>query len=224
MGGTKERLRNLILQKITGAEEIILTKLVLIRHGVTEWNSQGRYCGRKDIGLSRKGRSQAKLLSGSLSSAGFDKIYCSDRKRALQTARILFKKEKIIIHKGLREISFGALEGLRHEDIVEKYGHVYEKWLKEPFDNNIPQAEPMREFSKRVGGCLKDIARFNSGKTVAIVCHGGVIGIFLNGISKRRNFWRYIPSPASVTVVVLGRGKPRLIKFNDTVHLGVNDE
>ena len=201
-----------------------MMRLILIRHGVTEWNKDGRYCGSRDIGLSREGRSQAELLSASFSAGRFDKIYCSDRKRATQTARILFKKAKIIQNRGLREIDFGALEGLRHEEIVVKYSSAYKKWLKDPFVNNIPRAEPMNGFKKRVEGALSKIVRSNSGKTVAVVCHGGVIGIFLNGILKNRGFWRCVPLPASVTVAEYENGKLRLKKFNDTAHLKVNYE
>ena len=104
-----------------------MTKLVLIRHGVTAWNKDKRYCGSRDIGLSSKGKSQVKLLSTSLNAVRFDKIYCSNKKRARQTARILFKRSRIIPRRNLREISFGALEGLRHEEIMGKYAYAYEK-------------------------------------------------------------------------------------------------
>jgi len=163
-------------------------------------------------------------LSDSFSGGRFDKIYCSDRKRATQTARILFKKAKIIQKQGLREIDFGALEGLRHEEIIAKYSSAYDKWLKDPFTNNIPRAEPMHGFKKRVESALSKIVRLNSGKTVAVVCHGGVIGVFLTGVLKNMGFWHCVPSPASVTVVGHRNGKFKLEKFNDIAHLKVNDE
>ena len=201
-----------------------MTRLMLIRHGVTRWNKEKRYCGHKDIGLSREGRSQIKLLFNRLNAIKFDKIYCSNRKRAIQTARILFKREKMIRHQGLREINFGVLEGLRYEEIMQKYAHVYEKWLKDSFKNNIPGAEPMNVFKRRVAGTIKRIACSNHDKTIAVVCHGGVIGVFVNGILKNRNFWRCVPLPASITIVEYRRGRPGLKVFNDTEHLKVSDE
>jgi len=201
-----------------------MTRLILIRHGTTEWNSQKRYCGRKDIGLGNEGKSQVKLLSSRLNAVKFDKVYCSDRKRAVQTARMLFKQARIIPDRNLREINFGVLEGLKHEEIMEKYADTYKKWLKDSFKNNIPKAEPMNVFKKRVENALWNIIRSNSDKTIAVVCHGGVIGIFVNGILKNRNFWHCVPSPASITTVEHEKGKPRLKKFNDTTHLKVNDE
>ncbi|MBN2452986.1 MAG: histidine phosphatase family protein [Candidatus Omnitrophica bacterium] len=202
-----------------------MTKLILIRHGVTQWNKEGRYCGRKDVALSGKGKSQARLLSSAIETMNFDVIYCSDRKRAMQTARILFGRKKMVRHKGLREIDFGVLEGLRHGEIMEKYADIYGRWLKDSFRNNIPGAEPMDLFRRRVESAMRDIVGPNSGKTVAVVCHGGVIGIFLNAILKRKNFWRYVPSPTGVTTVEHRRGRYRLKKFNDTAHLkGTKDE
>ncbi|MFA6079813.1 MAG: histidine phosphatase family protein [Candidatus Omnitrophota bacterium] len=196
-----------------------MTRLVFIRHGITVWNAQRRYCGHKDVALSREGARQAAKLAGSLKTAEFDKIYCSDRKRAVQTCRIIFEQAKFIKVKGLKEINFGVLEGMKHKDIMLKYPDVYERWLEDPYKNHIPKAEKMKVFKKRVEGAVKRIIRSNRGKTVAIVCHGGVIGVFVCGILKSGNFWGRIPSAASVTVVEYKKGKARIKKFNDTAHL-----
>jgi len=201
-----------------------MTRLVLIRHGITKWNKEKRYCGRIDIGLSRDGKAQARLLAKTVSPSDFDKVYCSSKKRALETARIIFKKAKLIKKSSLREINFGVLEGSRHNDILKKYGDIYTNWLKDPFRYNIPKAEPMDAFGKRVRTAMADIARSNPGKIVAVVCHGGVIGIFSGFIKKDRNFWRCVPSSASVTVVEYIGGKPVLKKFNDTRHLEATGE
>lgn len=196
-----------------------MTKLILIRHGVTRWNKEKRYCGHRDIGLSNEGRRQVKLLSGRLNLVRFDKVYCSDRKRAMQTARMLFKQARIIPDRNLREINFGILEGLKHKEIMERYADTYKKWLRDSFKNNIPKAEPMNTFKKRVEKSLRNIIRLNPGKTIAVVCHGGVIGIFVSSMLKSKNFWRCIPLPASVTTAEYKRGKTRLKEFNDTQHL-----
>ncbi len=196
-----------------------MTRLVLIRHGITEWNTERRYCGHKDVDLSREGAAQAEKLGKKLKTAKFDKVYCSDRRRALQTCRIIFKQAKITKVRDLREIDFGVLEGLRYKEIMEKYADVYEKWLKDPYKNSIPKVEKMKVFKKRVELAIKNIIRLNSGKTVAIVCHGGVIGVFVSGILKAKGFWSHIPSVASITVVEYEKGKPRIKKFNDITHL-----
>ncbi len=196
-----------------------MTTLVLIRHGITEWNKQGRYCGHKDIGLSGEGRVQAARLGRALKAFKLDKVYCSDRKRAIQTSRIIFKGTHFIIVKELREINFGELEGLRHAEIVEEYGNVYKKWLNNPYKNNIPKAEPMSTFKKRITNAITKIIRSNPNRTIALVCHGGVIGVFVNNILKVSDFWSCVPSAASITIVECDTRNQRLVKFNDCTHL-----
>lgn len=185
----------------------MVTRLFLIRHGITEWNQEGRYCGCKDVALSSQGKLQAKRLAKRLKDAGFDKIYSSDRRRALQTARIVFKQARIIKKSALREINFGAIEGLRHREIMEKYGVVYSKWLDDPYQNCLPGAESISVFKKRVNSAIRKIAGDNRGKNAAIVCHGGVIAIFVSSLLKSRNFWKYVPAATSVTLVESRKGK-----------------
>ncbi|MFA6129642.1 MAG: histidine phosphatase family protein [Candidatus Omnitrophota bacterium] len=192
----------------------MLTKLILIRHGVTQWNKQKRYCGCRDIGLSSHGKIQAMKLRKRFNGFEFDKVYCSDRKRALQTRTILFGKRDFIKVEELREIDFGVFEGLRHDEILEKYPKLYKDWLADPYKGRIPEAEPMRVFKKRVHAAIKKILQANRGKTIAVVCHGGVIGVFVSSILKSRSFWKFVPSPASVTVVEHNKNKLSLKKFN----------
>ena len=191
------------------------TKLILIRHGITEWNKQGRYCGYKDVSLSRKGKAQIVKLRKSIKNITFDKVYCSDRKRALQTRTILFERSSFTKVKDLREINFGVFEGLKHDEIMEKYPKVYKEWLIDPYKGRIPNAESIQVFKKRVRSAIDKILRFNRGKTIAVVCHGGVIGIFVSSILKSRDFWSYVPSSASVTIVEYKNNKYKLDKFNN---------
>ena len=190
------------------------TKLYLIRHGITQWNILGRYCGYKDINLSKKGITQVKKLAQSLKDISFDSIYCSDRKRALQTKNIIFGRRKFCRVGDLREIHFGAIEGLNHEQIMKKFPKAYKEWLTDPYKGRIPQAESLQIFKKRVMGAIKKILADNCGKTIAIVCHGGVIAIFMSSILKSRKFWSYVPHPASITVVEYKNNKFKLKVFD----------
>jgi len=194
------------------------TRVILIRHGITDWNKKKRYCGCKDVNLSRDGKLEVVKLRKSLKDIIFDKIYCSDRKRALQTKAILFGSRGFTKVKGLREINFGVFEGLRHDEIMEKYPKVYRKWLVNPYKIRVPRAESMQVFKKRVKDAIKKILCFNRGKTIAVVCHGGVIGVFVSSILKSNNFWGYVPSSASVTIVEYKYNKYRIDKFNNKTY------
>lgn len=195
------------------------TRIILIRHGITQWNKQRRYCGYKDIGLSRQGRCQALKLRKRLRNMNFDTVYSSDRKRALETARIIFDKGGIIKVKDLREMSFGMLEGSNYKQIMKKYPVEYGKWLADPFRHSIANSEPLSSFRRRINSAIKKIIRSSKGKTIAIVCHGGTISIILTGILKSRDFWCYIPKAASISVVRYSGNKLKLEIFNDTKHL-----
>ncbi|MDD5130498.1 MAG: histidine phosphatase family protein [Candidatus Omnitrophica bacterium] len=197
----------------------MVTKLILIRHGITEWNKQGRYCGCQDVRLSQAGKLQVIKLRKMIKSISFDKVYCSDRKRALETRYILFGNGGFTKVKGLREINFGVFEGLKHSEIMKKYPEVYKKWLRDPYKGRVPQAEPMQIFKKRVKRVIKKILCFNRGKTVAVVCHGGVIGMLVSSILKNKNFWGYVPSPASITIVEYRSNKYKIDKFNNKAYL-----
>lgn len=195
------------------------TKLTLIRHGITNWNKQKRYCGSCDVPLSRQGRSQAQKLHTRLRPVRFDTIYVSDKKRAIQTAQIIFKGERLITMAGLKELNFGVLEGLRYREIIKKYPEAYTCWLKNPFKNAIPKAESLNSFKERVMRTMQTIVRRNSGKNIAIVCHGGVISIFMAALLQSDDFWRHIPTAASITIVEYKNNVPTIKLFNCSKHL-----
>jgi len=194
------------------------TRVILIRHGITDWNKKKRYCGCKDVNLSRDGKLEVVKLRKSLKNIIFDRIYCSDRKRTLQTRSILFGNSGFTKVKGLREINFGVFEGLRHDEIMEKYPKVYRKWLANPYKIRVPRAESMQVFKKRVKNAIKKIFCFNRGKTIAVVCHGGVIGVLVSSILKSKDFWRYVPSSASITIVEYKNNKYKIDKFNNKTY------
>ena len=194
----------------------MLTRLVLIRHGITRWNLQRRYCGHNDIPLSWEGKKQARKLRQDLKGVKFDRIYSSVKSRAFQSCRIIFPGSKFTKVRALQEINFGVLEGLYHEVIMKRYGGLYRKWIKDPYNTHIPGLERMQDFKKRVNTAIKNILRLNTGKTIAVVCHGGVIGIILSSILKSRDFWRYVPAAGTISVVDYKNGKAAIIQFNKT--------
>lgn len=197
----------------------VAVKLILIRHGQTSWNLRKKYSGFIDIGLSKKGRLQAARLCERLKNEKIDKVYVSDRKRAIQTAEIVFKGIKAEEVPDLREIHFGVFEGLTYKEAMKKYPVIYKKWLKDPFSVAIPKGENLKDFEKRVKYALRKIICLNRGKTVAVVSHGGAISIFINSILKTGGFWNQIPCSASISIVGYKNGKARMLLFNDIAHL-----
>ncbi len=191
----------------------MLTTLYLIRHGITKLNKKKMYCGKIGAPLSSQGKRQSAKLAKRLKSVDFDRVYSSSKKRALQTARIIFKNERITRVNGLSEVNFGVMEGLTYSQILEKYPDGYKKWLKNPYCNCIPKAEGLDAFGKRIEKAIAKIIKSNKGKTIAVVCHGGTISIFITAILKNKKFWDYIPKPASFSIVEYKKDKPRITLF-----------
>lgn len=195
------------------------TKLILIRHAQTAWNSKKRYSGFIDIGLNGEGRKQAGKLFKRIRNKRIHKVYSSDRIRAIQTAEIIFKGRDIGIIPQLREIHFGVFEGLTHKDIMARHPAVYKKWLDDPFSTAIPEGERLIGFRKRVIAAFKKIISSNCDKTVAVISHGGAISIFINDILKSKNFWQQIPDSASLSIIEYKNGRANIRILNDTSHL-----
>lgn len=180
------------------------TRLILIRHGETAWNRRKRYCGSMDVALNAKGRLQVRRLRGRLKDEKIYRVYSSARKRALETARIIFGARcRIEVLPDLNEMHFGAIEGLTHDEAMKAHSAVYRAWIGDPFSANIPGGENVYDFRKRVTGAIKKIVAACSGRTAAVVCHGGSIGIYLSCVLKSKDFWRLIPKSASLTVIEL---------------------
>jgi len=168
-----------------------MPKLILIRHGQTDYNSQNKYCGFSNPPLNEKGVAQARKLSAELKSRKIDKVYSSDLKRAHQTAEIVFPGFSVEKRTGLREINFGLFEGLDYRQITQKYPAVYKSWVENPLEAQIPKGESLKIFAERVIKGLEDIFSENKGKTIALVTHGGPIRVItLNKREKElKDFW-----------------------------------
>ncbi len=195
------------------------TRLILIRHGSTEWNVKQIYCGFVDLALNNKGKLQAKRLYRRLKNETVHKVYSSDRKRALETAGITFKGLAIEAVPDLREMHFGIFEGLTYKQIMQKFPLIYNRWINDPFKTAIPSGESLAILEKRVVKALKAIILRHPDQTVAVVCHGGTISAFINHILKLKDFWKHIPQSASVTVVEFKNRKFKIILSSDVSHL-----
>ncbi len=195
------------------------TRLILIRHSETDWNLQRKYCGFQDVTLNERGKRQANFLCERLKKELVHKVYSSDRRRAIETAEIIFKRAAIEILSDLREMHFGIFEGLTYKEIMKKYPGIYKRWLRTPFDVNIPGGESFFHLKKRILKAIRKIASFNRNKTVAIVSHGGVIGILIMHILKWNDFWKHIPAPGSLSIVEYKNGRPEIKLLNDISHL-----
>lgn len=184
-----------------------MTKITIIRHGETEWNKKMQLQGFTDSPLTNKGIRQAELLADEIKWRKFDQIISSDLYRAEHTAQIINKNFNLEItkNKGLRERSFGIMEGLTREEIEQQYADTYNAYIKRKATYEIPEGESLIRFYNRVIRTITSISQQFEGKQILIVAHGGVLDcvirfIFRLDLNDTRNFTIYNTSVNSFII------------------------
>jgi alpha-ribazole phosphatase len=158
------------------------TRLILLRHGEPDETVHGRCYGRLDPGLSRLGEEQMKRAWRLLKGESLAAIYCSPRRRAVDSARLRSTgSPAMTVDDRLREIDFGAFEGLTYEEIATRYPQRYDEWMTQPTRVRFPDGESFAALRARVREAVEQIRRNHAGETVAIVSHGGVNRVALAG-------------------------------------------
>ncbi len=197
-----------------------MARLILVRHGETDWNRTGHYQGHTDIELSAIGLRQAERLRDRLDSQRIDAVYSSDLKRALLTAQIITSKRDLtVIHcRELREIDFGELEGVTHD----KMQRHYPNWVDMSPDVSFPGGESLNQLISRIKLFVSRLVEHSVDKTILVVAHGGALRVLvciLLGIDIEHRWWQIHLDSSSLTVVEGYPGQVILSLLNDTCHL-----
>ena len=145
-------------------------KLYVARHGQTQWNLEHKICGRTDLPLTEEGHRQAKVLAEKAKNLSLDVIIASPMVRAQQTASAVAEVTGIPVQTDDRliEQDYGACEG------VDRLDPVFLA-CKRNFGTRYPGGESMLDLACRVYRLLDEIPMKYPGKTVLLVCHGGVM-------------------------------------------------
>lgn len=161
-----------------------MMKLFLIRHGQTDWNILGKYQGQTDIPLSAEGLRQAERLAQHFPSDTLDIIYASDLQRAVMTAQRLARKfsAPVKVEKALRELNFGAWEGLTYQEIAQRWPQEVEHLFGAPEKLQIPGGETFLTLQQRAMEKMREIRTENEGKNVAVVAHGAITKAILTAL------------------------------------------
>lgn len=150
------------------------TRVLLVRHGQSTWNAEGRWQGWADAPLSAIGEEQARAAAKHLPEV--ECVVSSDLQRARRTAELLCEGRDlgaVEIYRGIRERGVGDFEGMTNPEIAERYPHLMGEDGTRPLD--IPGAEPIPSVITRVVAALSRIAAAHPGRAVLAVSHGGVI-------------------------------------------------
>lgn len=177
-----------------------MTQLIVVRHGETDWNRDGRYQGQADPPLNEQGRAQAGMLADELAGESFEAIYSSDLQRAVETARIIARRPglPVSLDKRLREIDQGEWEGLPVDEIAARYPQLWAGRQHDALHTRPPGGETLSEVAARVWAAADDIARLHPGGRVLIVSHGLALATLLvraRGVPLERAY-DYVPGNA----------------------------
>ncbi|CAM3674053.1 histidine phosphatase family protein [Polynucleobacter arcticus] len=165
------------------------TRLCLIRHGETAWNTERRLQGHTDIPLNARGEVQALQMARALQNANitFDVLYSSDLKRAADTAQAIVQLfgVEVKVESALRERHFGALQGLSISEAPMLRPDIWQAHISRDLDHGLEGGESIQQFALRVQNALDQIRAQHAGKTILIVSHGGTLDMMYRIASKQ---------------------------------------
>lgn len=199
-------------------------KLILIRHGETIWNKDGRVQGLSDIELSDVGLNQAHKLALSIQDVNINAIYSSPLKRAYQTAKIIneIHNAPIYLEPGLMEMHHGDFEGLTFQELKACKKDFLQQWIQDPAAVTMPNGESLAGLQKRAWFVVANI--IGKAEDALIVSHNFTIAAILCKIRdiSLSQFRKVCVGTASKTVVRFQNGSASIDVLNDRTHLNVD--
>ena len=204
------------------------TRLLIIRHGETDWNAARRIQGHTDIALNDTGRQQARLLAEALTDSPIHHVYSSDLQRAAETARIIAAPHAapVALLPSLRERHFGDIEGSSFIDFEQHYPQDSLHWRKrDPAWAPPGGGESLQQLRDRIVQQVAEIGKRHNGEHVAIVTHGGVLDVLSRAATRQglqaARTW-YLPNCGINRLLWTAEGLT-LIGWGDTRHLEALD-
>jgi len=199
-------------------------KLIIIRHGESQWNPVGRYQGILDPELTERGRAQAVALAKALQREGITCLYSSPLKRTLQTAKVISEHLNVPLYEESRiiEIDHGKWSGMLVEEVREKFPEEFEMWMREPHKVRFEGGESLEDVFRRVKDFLSYVRREHEGETVGVISHTVPIRCMYCALLDLdlSKFWSFGCDNASYSVVLIEEGRNVIQKLNITCHLG----
>src|SRR5499426_2714967 len=160
-------------------EALGMARLVLLRHGESQWNLENRFTGWVDVPLSPRGIQEAKNAGEKLRSFAFNRAFTSVLTRAIETLRLVLEaigQTNIPIEKdkALNERMYGELQGLNKADTAKKYGDEQVKIWRRSYDIAPPGGESLKDTAERVLPYYEKAIRpeVKAGRNVLVSAHG----------------------------------------------------
>jgi broad specificity phosphatase PhoE len=162
------------------------TRVLLIRHGETDWNATGRWQGRAPVPLNDSGLEQSRLLGRYLAAHDppIDVIYSSDLARAVQTAEAVAAPLQLAVRPEprLREVDLGDWQGLTRAEAEAWDAARYAVYVMGRGTSPPPNGESWEQVKTRARSAFDDLSARHAGRTIALVSHGGTVGRIIESL------------------------------------------
>jgi broad specificity phosphatase PhoE len=156
-----------------------VARLLIARHGETDWNKQLRFQGHADPPLNETGRRQAAELAARLAREPIDAIWASPLQRARETAEIVAEPHGLAVElePGLMEVDVGSWSGKTRAELEELYPDAFRRWVEVDggWDPGWQDGETYEQMAERVRAAVERIAAQHADQTVLLVAHGGTV-------------------------------------------------
>lgn len=198
-------------------------RLILVRHGQTQWNRENRAIGHTDIELNEEGSKQAQELASALNGERVAAIYSSPLRRALDTAQAIarFQRGQVKVDDAFIEMDAGEMDGLTYEEMRDRYGEFLKEWMRNPCSLAMPGGECLGDVQHRAWQGVEMILKDHPEDAVIVVSHNfAILCIICRALgidlSQFRRLRLYL---ASISILDFGKRGTTLMRFNDTCHL-----
>lgn len=194
----------------------LTSRLILLRHGETEWSRSGQHTGVTDLPLTEAGEEQARRVGTAFDGHRFALVLTSPRRRAMHTAELAGYGDRMIVDQNLAEWDYGAYEGRTTADIVASLGYPWNLWT-----DGVPPGDTPGESAAQVQGRARAvigraIPELEAGGDVLLVAHGHMLRAIVAAWLGMRAVDGMIFSLSTATVSELGfyHGRHVVVRWN----------
>jgi probable phosphoglycerate mutase len=200
------------------------TRILLIRHGQTEWNRVERFRGQADVPLNETGLAQAEATGRRVAQTWRPvAVYSSPLSRAVKTAEAVARHFdlSVQIHPALADIDYGDWQGLTPDEARQRWPEEIDNWYNHPERARIPNGETLTELRQRAMRTVGELIANHADDTIVLVGHTVINRVILLGMLGLGNerFWRLRQDTCAINVIEAEAGDFTLVSLNDTCHL-----
>ncbi|QGJ68378.1 Phosphoglycerate mutase [Planctomycetales bacterium 10988] len=198
--------------------------LYCVRHGESEYNADHRIQGQLNPSLSELGRLQGKAVAEVFQTVEIEAIFTSPLKRAAETARFVAEmvpSAEFIEIEDLQELNAGIFQGLRWDEIAERYPEEAKRWKAQEPDFVIPQGESRRQLMDRGRKAMETIyENYSQFQKAAVIAHGGILtAAFKSLLQIPAEINPFALQNCSISQLARTEERIRLISLNQVWHL-----